>query len=41
MMGDESLHLYYAALIGLALTAAMVAITEYYTGTEFSPVKKA
>jgi len=40
MMGDESLHLYYAALIGLALTAAMVAITEYYTGTEFSPVKK-
>jgi len=40
MMGDESRHLYYAALIGLALTAAMVAITEYYTGTEFSPVKK-
>jgi len=40
MMGDDSLHLYYAALIGLALTAAMVAITEYYTGTEFSPVKK-
>jgi K(+)-stimulated pyrophosphate-energized sodium pump len=40
MMGDESRHLYYAALIGLALTAAMVAITEYYTGTEFSPVRK-
>jgi K(+)-stimulated pyrophosphate-energized sodium pump len=40
MMGDDSRHLYYAALIGLALTAAMVAITEYYTGTEFSPVKK-
>jgi K(+)-stimulated pyrophosphate-energized sodium pump len=40
MMGDDSLHLYYAALIGLALTAAMVAITEYYTGTEFSPVRK-
>jgi len=33
-------NLYYAALIGLALTAAMVVITEYYTATEYSPVKK-
>jgi K(+)-stimulated pyrophosphate-energized sodium pump len=40
MMGEESGHLYFAALIGLALTAAMVAITEYYTGAEFSPVRK-
>jgi K(+)-stimulated pyrophosphate-energized sodium pump len=39
-MGDDSIHLYFAALIGLALTAAMVVITEYYTGTEFSPVRK-
>jgi K(+)-stimulated pyrophosphate-energized sodium pump len=31
--------LYGAALIGLALTVAMVAITEYYTATEYSPVR--
>jgi K(+)-stimulated pyrophosphate-energized sodium pump len=40
LMGEGALNLYYAALIGLALTAAMVVITEYYTGTNFSPVKK-
>ena len=40
MMGAHASGLYYAALIGLALTAAMVVITEYYTSTEYSPVKK-
>jgi K(+)-stimulated pyrophosphate-energized sodium pump len=40
MMGDDATSLYFASLIGLALTAAMVVITEYYTGTDFSPVKK-
>src|SRR6185503_10332302 len=40
LLGADSLNLYFAALIGLALTAAMVVITEYYTGTNFSPVKK-
>jgi len=40
MMGDNALNIYFAALIGLALTAAMVVITEYYTGTEYGPVRK-
>ncbi len=39
VMGADSINLYYAAIIGLALTAAMVVITEYYTGTEYAPVK--
>src|SRR5260370_36222427 len=32
--------LYGCELIGLALTAAMMMITEYYTATEYSPVRK-
>jgi K(+)-stimulated pyrophosphate-energized sodium pump len=35
----SSLNLYYATLIGLVLTAAMVVITEYYTATEYGPVR--
>jgi K(+)-stimulated pyrophosphate-energized sodium pump len=34
----SSLHLFYASLIGLGLTAAMVVITEYYTSTVYKPV---
>ncbi|WP_257386269.1 sodium-translocating pyrophosphatase [Tahibacter caeni] len=33
------LKIYGCALIGLALTAAMVVITEYYTATEYAPVR--
>jgi K(+)-stimulated pyrophosphate-energized sodium pump len=31
--------IFWCALIGLALTAALVVITEYYTATEFAPVQ--
>ena len=37
---NMSIDLWYASLIGLALTAFMVVATEYYTSTEYSPVKK-
>jgi K(+)-stimulated pyrophosphate-energized sodium pump len=33
------LHMFGCTLIGLALTAAMIVITEYYTATEYSPVQ--
>jgi K(+)-stimulated pyrophosphate-energized sodium pump len=39
MMGAESTGLFLCALIGLALTAAMIVITEYYTATEYKPVR--
>lgn len=35
----SALNIYLAALIGLAVTAALVVITEYYTSTRFKPVK--
>jgi K(+)-stimulated pyrophosphate-energized sodium pump len=41
MLGEtgRATGIYYSALIGLGLTAAMVVITEYYTGTDYKPVK--
>ena len=43
IMGDNDVYsagaLYGSALIGLVLTALMVLITEYYTSTEYAPVR--
>ena len=40
IMPGHSAELFGCTLIGLGLTAAMIMITEYYTSTEYSPVRK-
>ncbi len=35
-----TINLFFAALIGLALTIAMIVITEYYTATKYLPVRR-
>ena len=39
-MMNMDINLWYASLIGIALTAFMIVVTEYYTSTEYSPVQK-
>lgn len=36
----DFMSIYFSAIIGLAVTAFIVMITEYYTATEFSPVRR-
>jgi len=38
--GASAGKIYFCGLIGLVITALIVAITEYYTGTRFGPVKR-
>jgi K(+)-stimulated pyrophosphate-energized sodium pump len=40
LMPEYFMSMFGCALVGLALTAAMIVITEYYTATEYSPVRK-
>ena len=44
LMGANGIYtvnqLYFCALIGLAVTGLIVVITEYYTGTQYSPSTK-
>ena len=37
---EVAMPIFWCAIIGLALTAALVVITEYYTATEYAPVQQ-
>ena len=36
----EGMPLFWCSLVGLAVTGLLILITEYYTGTQYKPVKK-
>src|SRR5450755_3437384 len=39
IMADKAMDIWLCTMVGLALTAAMIVITEYYTATEYGPVQ--
>src|SRR3984885_642781 len=39
IMGAQGMRMWLCTLVGLGLTAAMIVITEYYTATEYGPVR--
>jgi K(+)-stimulated pyrophosphate-energized sodium pump len=40
LMPEQASSLFGCTIVGLALTAALIIITEYYTSTEYGPVRK-
>ena len=40
LMPEQASALFACTIVGLALTAALIVITEYYTATEYGPVRK-
>jgi K(+)-stimulated pyrophosphate-energized sodium pump len=38
--GAQATNLFFCAVVGLLLTAALIWITEFYTATEYSPVRR-
>lgn len=40
VQGVNSMNIFWSLLVGLVVTALMVVITEYYTSTDYTPVKR-